>query len=448
MSNPVTMNQLPVHLKIWWRRSIRWVLDLPVGTSWGRTQPGEVQRNLRWFWFDGLFSSASESIVGNFVSLYILALGATQAQIGLMSSISNLAGAILLLPGAFLAQHAASRKRVAVLTGGGVARIALLSLVFVPILFKGWNLVWIAIALSVIRDSMGNLGYPSWMTVTHEIVPMEGRGRFFGARNFVMGVTGIIFTLLAGKLISIFVAPLGYQIALGIAFVLGASSTFSYLHINETTPEVPPPPKPVISIKKLSEVLHGQSQFVAVVLTSALWNFSINITGPFFNVYLVQNLKFSTAVIGFLAVISSISGLFVQNKIGAIADRLGPRRLQLVSMALIPLLPLAWTLASQVWQIALINLAGGILWGAFNLAQFNLLLASMPKDQIPRFSAIYQIVITLSLSAGALAGSYVIKHWGFVAIFLISALLRWVATGLFARFVQAADAPRLKDALS
>jgi len=98
--------------------------------------------------------------------------------------------------------------------------------------------------------------------------------------------------------------------------------------------------------------------------------------------------------------------------------------------------------------IALINLAGGILWGAFNLAQFNLLLASMPKDQIPRFSAIYQIINTLSLSAGALAGSYVIKHWGFVAIFLISALLRWVATGLFARFVQAADAPRLKDELS
>jgi len=161
-------------------------------------------------------------------------------------------------------------------------------------------------------------------------------------------------------------------------------------------------------------------------------------------VYLVQNLKFSTAVVGFLAVISSISGLFVQNKIGALADRLGPRRLQLISMGLIPLLPLGWTLANQVWHIVLINLVGGILWGAFNLAQFYLLLNSMPKDQLPRFSALYQIIVTLSLSLGALTGSFVIKHWGFIAILLLSALLRWVAVGFFARFVRGTPISRLQ----
>jgi len=215
----------------WLKRSGQWISDLTVGSSWGRTQPLIVQRNLRWFWFDGLFSAASENIVGNFVGLYILALGATQAQIGLMSSISNLAGAVVLLPGAYLAEHMASRKKVTLLTGGGVARLALLLLVFIPILFKNWNVIWIAIGLSVIHDSMGNLGYPSWMSVTHEIVPMEGRGRYFGARNFVMGITGIVFTLLAGKLISQFISPLGFQIAFGIAFVLGASSTLSYFQI-------------------------------------------------------------------------------------------------------------------------------------------------------------------------------------------------------------------------
>ena len=273
---------------------------------------------------------------------------------------------------------------------------------------------------------------------------MEGRGRYFGARNFVMGITGIVFTLLAGKLISQFISPLGFQIAFGIAFVLGASSTLSYFQIYENSSSPRQSIKPLLSLKEFVGDLRIHSQFTAIALTAALWNFSINITGPFFNVYLVQNLKFSTAVVGFLAVISSISGLFVQNKIGALADRLGPRRLQLISMGLIPLLPLGWTLANQVWHIVLINLVGGILWGAFNLAQFYLLLNSMPKDQLPRFSALYQIIVTLSLSLGALTGSFVIKHWGFIAILLLSALLRWVAVGFFARFVRGTPISRLQ----
>ena len=47
------------------------------------------------------------------------------------------------------------------------------------------SLVWAAIFFSVLRDSFANLGYPAWMAVTNEIVPIEGRGRFFGSRNFI-----------------------------------------------------------------------------------------------------------------------------------------------------------------------------------------------------------------------------------------------------------------------
>ena len=60
---------------------------------------------------------------------------------------------------------------------------------------------------------------------------MDGRGRYFGSRNFIMSIAGILVTLLTGKLITLFVGELGYQIALGVAFVLGVSSAFSYARI-------------------------------------------------------------------------------------------------------------------------------------------------------------------------------------------------------------------------
>jgi predicted MFS family arabinose efflux permease len=236
-----------------------------------------------------------------------------------------------------------------------------------------------------------------------------------------MGITSMIATLTAGKLITMFVNPIGYQIALGFAFVLGASSTFSYAHIIEHTNQtVATDGKSKFSLHILAKMFTSNPQFVALVVTAAIWNFGLNISGPFFNVYMVQNLKFTATAVGFTAVVSSLSLLFVQNQIGLFADRLGSRRLQFASMCVIPLLPLAWIFATQVWHIVIINTFGGIMWGAFNLASFNLLLVSFPKDQVPRYTAVYQIVVTLSLAAGALVGSALIVHWGFIAVCIVS----------------------------
>jgi len=108
---------------------------------------------------------------------------------------------------------------------------------------------------------------------------------------------------------------------------------------------------------------------------------------------------------------------------------------QLFGMILIPLLPLLWVIAYRSWQIALINTLAGVVWGAFNLASFNLLLDSMPSKQVPIYVAIYQVVVALSLALGALAGSAIITRWGFVTVLGASAAVRWLATSLFGRFV-------------
>ena len=117
--------------------------------------------------------------------------------------------------------------------GGGVARFAILVLALLPFFVRGTAIVWVAIALSVTRDSFGNLSFPAWVSVTADIVPMEGRGRFFASRNFIMGLTGMLAILLVGELITRTSIPLGYQIALGLAFVLGMASTFSFGHMRD-----------------------------------------------------------------------------------------------------------------------------------------------------------------------------------------------------------------------
>ncbi len=418
------------------KKTKRWLADLPVGGSWGRSLQEQAQKNLRWFWFDGLFASAGDNIIINYVSLYVLILGGTEVQVGLMSSISSFSGALMLFLGALLAERIGDHKKISIITGGFIGRFAVLMLVFVPILFRDLNVVWLAIAFSVMRDMCNNFAYPSWMSVVNETVPIEGRGRYFGARNFIMNISNILATLLAGKLITLFTGHLGYQIAMGLAFVMGVGSVFSYAHI-KTQPKISQVKKNTrVSLHSVLGLLKGQPQFVALILITGLWNFSINVSGPFFNVFMAKDLHFSASTVGLMAVVTSLTGFLVFNRIGSLSDRWGPRKVQLISMWLIPLMPIAWIFAKTPLHVAIINAFGGVMWGAYNLTSFNLMLNSIPKAQVPRYSAIYQIIVVLSLAFGALLGSALITDYGFVILLILSAIGRVVSAILFSFLVH------------
>lgn len=408
---------------------------LITGGDWAYAHPVETRQNLHRFWFDGLFASACDNIYITYLSLYILALGATRAQIGWMSSLSSLSGALLLLPGAMLVERLRHRKEIAVIFGGGIARFMLLLLAVIPFGLKGQTLILAAIAVSVTRDSLANLAYPAWVSMTADVVPLAGRGRYFGSRNFIMGVAGMATVLLIGEVITRLGQPVGYQLAMGLAFALGMGSTFYFSRLREP-PQASPMTSVAPTLPALWREVRSHPGFLALTLFGALWNFSLNIAGPFFNVYMVQNLNATATMVGVLSVVSSVATLVFQRPMGRLADRLGAHRMQLISGLLIPILPICWVFTRSIWHVVPINIASGILWGAFNLASFNLLLEITPEAQRARYTAIYQIVTMLALAGGAALGGWLVTKWGYFSIFVGSGVGRLIAALLFARFVH------------
>jgi predicted MFS family arabinose efflux permease len=194
-----------------------------------------------------------------------------------------------------------------------------------------------------------------------------------------------------------------------------------------------------ISLPELWRDLYASPVFLSFCFASALWNFFINVAGPFFNVYMVQDLKFTAAMVGLTAVSTSISKMPLQKKIGELSDRWGAGRVQMICMFLIPILPLLWIFITQLWQVVLLNVLGGVLWGAFELVSFNFLLQLTPDAQRARYSAIYQIVVTLALAGGAALGSSIIYWWGYTGIFLVSAIGRIIAALFFLRLMRALE---------
>jgi MFS family permease len=405
------------------------------GGEWAMSLPEEGRRNLTRYWFDGLFASASDTIPLNYLTLYLLALGATGSQVGLFTALTSLAAAACLLPGALMVERYGHRKEITVGFAGGLARLALLVLALLPLGFTGQALIWVVILFSVIRSAAGNLGFPAWMSITGDIVPQEGRGRYFGSRNLVMGIAAILMTYLVGEFITRVGSPQGYQLSLVLAFGVGMFSTYFFSRIKDQQASQPVHSSMRVSLPDIWKDLRASPVFLSFCFASALWNFSTNVAGPFFNVYMVQNLEFTAAMVGVAAVSLSITKLLIQKKVGELSDRWGHGRVQVICMFLIPILPLIWIFITQLWQVVALNFFGGFLWGAFELVSFNFLLQLTPDAVRARYSAIFQIVVTVSLAGGAALGSSIILWWGYTGIFLISALGRIVAALFFLRLM-------------
>lgn len=426
-----------------WKQQIR---QFTWGGDWALALADDVKHNLYWFFFDGLFATAGDNIYYTYITIYILALGATSQQIGLMSSITSLVAALVLLPGALMVEKIGHRKEIVVISGGLLTRFMFPLLAVLPFLADGQGLIWAAIICSVVHDAGANLAFPAWIAMTGEMVPIEGRGRYFGARNFIYGIVGMVIIYLAGELITGSGSPGGYQVAFAAAFIIGSVATYSFWRLRDPHPAQPVKTEAPMSLDGALRDFKSHPAFIVLCLVMALWNFSLNIAGPFFNVRMVNDLKFTASMIGILTIVSSVSNLLVQRKMGILADRIGPHRVQMICMLCIPFLTISWVIVAHFWQVVVINIFSGVLWGVFGLVSFNLLLMLTPDAQRARYSAIYQIAMLVALAGGAAFGSWVIGHWGYTGVFTCSAIGRMLAAILFAVIVPAAEGEARKHA--
>lgn len=395
-----------------------------------------VLRNMRWLFYDGMFAASSLAIINTFFTLYLEALGASNAQIGLMSSLTNLMLLFTMLPGAWLSERIGSRKKVVLFSGGGISRLFLLVSAFLPFWFSGQSAVLPVIAARLLVDNFNVLSVPAWTSLSADIVPMRFRGRYFAARNLAMSVSTMATTLAIGWLITSIGRPGGYQAAMAAAFTIGMLATLSYARIQEPAVEksaVPESysPRALLATLKADRNLKNYSIFLL------LWNGSINIAGPFFAIYLVRELKATAEIVGVLTMLATLTGLPATYLFGKLIDRWGGYKAQMLAGFMIPFLPWLWLLARSPWGTTAAYLYDGIAWSGYMLASFNFMLSLASPARLTRYNAIAQVMVALACTIGAMLGGVMVSTWGFRTVFALSGAGRLLSMIFFARFVKA-----------
>jgi MFS family permease len=404
------------------------------------TGEGDAQwlAGLRYFWFDGLFSSFSDNLVAGFFELFLLSYGVSNGVIGLNTSIANLCAASAIIPGALAISRISSRKRLVVLTGGGIGRFGLLAIAFVPLATGDSGVAVVClVCLNAIRAVMNNFCNPAWTSMVADLVPPASRARYFGKRNVAIIAASILAAPIAGRVVKSLSGTasfpqLGFQAIFFLSFAIGMLSTLSFSRIPDASVSEATATRPRGFPLR---ALLSDRRFVGFVLSAFVWNTALQVSAPFFNVYLVSALGASAAMVGILTGVSSVSTLVGQLAFGRITDRRGDVFVQVLTGLLVPFLPISWILVSSPGQVVFINMASGLLWAGYNLATFNILLKITPDDRRPEATALYQTLVTASAVLGPLIGGALADTIGYKAVFVASGAGRFLGTLLFIALV-------------
>jgi len=402
----------------------------------------EQERGMRAFWWDGFWANVPETVLINYLGLYVIAFGGSNGQVGLVASLSSLFAALAFFPGAKFVETFGHRKRTVLATGGGVARVALAGLALVPFFFDGQAAIWAVIALVSVRGFAGYFAIPAWTSLTADVVPIGMRGRFFASRNFGMSLAALATAPVAGFLLDRYAGLEGWQIVWAVATGAAALSTWCYARIPDPAPHADVVARGPASDARgvLAEIL-SDANFVWYLAGTAAWNVALQAAGPFFNVYLAENLGASSLWIGFLSALPSVTGLAGLVYFGRVMDARGTKWVLVACGLLIPLLPAAWVGVTAPWQVIFINVFGGVVWAGYQLAMLNMVIVMAPADRRARYAAAYQTVVFASAFAGPLVGGQIIAWAGFRAAFAFSAIGRMAGTLIVLRLVRA-DQPR------
>ena len=352
---------------------------------------------------------------------FVRSLGGGDFVFAVMMAMPVFTGMLQLV--ASVALRRAGKRRKLFIIAGLVQRLILIPTALVPLLlperFQSMRLLLVLVLIAV------NAGAQAFMTIIFSswigaLVPGDIRGRYLSRRSVISTVTSLIVAPLSGLFLDAVPGTTGYAILFSIVAVLGALDIVCFFWVSD----------PPMARAPASESLHRQLlsplrdiNYRHFIIFSAVFHFSLNLSGSFFTPFMLEQLHMSMLAITLLTqtVMSLFVILFV-SRIGRLMDRFGIKTVMTVAGIALSFLPLFWhwsTPRNYFVVIFIVQMLSGILWPALELGLMNLSIWLAPEEERPSYLASYAFVVALfgilpgQLIGGAImeaAGAWLLAH--------------------------------------
>jgi MFS family permease len=410
-----------------------------------------LRRTLNLSQREGAASATMTATSDNFINAFAIYLQASAVQMGWLTAIPQIFGAMFQILSAWLGNYL-PRKPMVVVTAG-IQAVVVLLLATLAVTRPEGAVRWL-IVLAVLYFSCLNFIQPQWRAWMGSIVPQRRRGTFFASRTRLTMAASLLVFVSGGVLLTyserLGVAWAGFAILFGTAAV-GRALSSRYLFLMHDPDPMPHRDKRKgfwQSIKQLREALRDKT-FRDYSFFVAGMQGVVAISAPFFALYMLRDLQFTYLEYSLNAIASIVTQFMTLSFWGRFTDRFGNRIVMRFCCLTIPVIPVLWMISPDFYYLLVVQMVSGLVWSGFSLSTANYLYDIRPhKSDFAVYAATQSALGASMVFVGAILGGYIAagsdhlvasREWmsgigsGLFIVFSVSTLLRMVVAAWFWR---------------
>ena len=393
----------------------------------------EVQkRNFRYVQIDAIGVSIS-NVAAPFLPVFLTRLGASNFQVGLLSSMPGMTGLVLaIMVGRFL------QTRRQIVPWYSLSRLmvilcyALTGILTISISEKFVIIATLAIwAFATIPQTALSVAFS---VVMNAVAGPEGRYALLSRRWAIFGLTGVVGTFIVTRLIDLLSFPLNYAIMFS---VLSLGGFFSYYFSRKIyLPDKAPPPLPSTgsarqNLSNYMTLLRENPAFLSFSTKRFVYFSALVLSQPIMPLFLVHEVHATDAQIGTINMTLTLIMLIGYFLWPWVSRRRNGRFVLLATTFGMTFYPALSAAAPQINWIILFAGIAGLFQAGLDLVFFDELMKTVPADYSAMFVSLSQSMQYLSMIIAPLLGTWLADFIGLGGALWLSAGLRLFGFLLF-----------------
>lgn len=389
---------------------------------------------------EGMFDAAKMGASETYLGALGVFLGGTPSQVGALATLPPLIGAMAQSIGMRLSETVKSRQAFLYALMRVQAALLLPIAIITLMGVKGTSAMVALIGIVVMYHVTIGIINPLWGSLVGDLLPPLSRGEFFGIRNKWMAIVTFASVVLAGQTIHFFsrleMASIGFAAIFLVAALSRLISARSFRTVEDVALHVPHESK--FSFWDFIRRAR-RSNFVKFVFFISSMNFATAVSGPYFAMYMLQDLKFSYSDYTMVIAVAVLAQFVVLRSWGTMSDQFGNRRILKLCGMCVAVNPWMWLISSNYWFVLCVQLYSGIFWSGFTLAAANFVFDAVTPPKRARCIAYQAIINGVLVFVGSAIGGLVVSRfpvenlghvgiWStpskFCVLFLASGILR------------------------
>jgi MFS transporter len=371
---------------------------------------------------------------GTFLPVFLLRLGASANDVGLLTALPALTAFALAIPFGRWLQGRRNivpwYSRMRLLAWLSYAAMAAVAAVLpreqaIPVMLAVW-------ALASLPSTAGLVAFP---IVMDGAAGRDGRFDLLGRRWAIAGTSTAISVALGGQFLNAIPFPANFELLFAVISVAGVGSFLqsSRIEIADQSPVPSATQAPARQqLSSLWSLVVANRPFVRFELRSLLYTGSIGLSMPVLPLFYVHEVKAPDAWIGIIGAASSAGGVLGYLAARQLARRGGAVMILLPSMLAIALAPAILSAIAWLPGVAAIGFVMGVAGAGVQLAMFDQLMRRVPMEHGVTFTSVDQSVQNVALVLAPNLGGLLAAGIGARTTLLFVALVGAVAFASFA----------------